>query len=161
MNLRVIDFDILTRSFQPYVDGYLNIEQEKKRLIDSIEPQKREMQSIINSSTSGIIVDELTQQKNIERFKVLQEELMKKDQEFKMALKEMRDDLNTSVYEQLSEIISEWSAQNDIDLVTGKMEVIFAKDSIDATDEIVQILKEKNLFHLEVTQESNQEDYQI
>lgn len=161
MNLRVIDFDILTRSFQPYVDGYLNIEQEKKRLIDSIEPQKREMQSIINSSTSGIIVDELTQQKNIERFKVLQEELMKKDQEFKMALKEMRDDLNTSVYEQLSEIISEWSSQNDIDLVTGKMEVIFAKDSIDATDEIVQILKEKNLFHLEVTQESNQEDYQI
>lgn len=161
MNLRVIDFDILTRSFQPYVDGYLKIEQEKKKLIDSIEPQKREMQSIINSSTSGIIVDELTQQKNIERFKVLQEELMKKDQEFKMVLKEMRDDLNTSVYEQLSEIISEWSAQNDIDLVTGKMEVIFAKSSIDATDEIVQILKEKNLFHLEETQESNQEDYQI
>ena len=157
MNLRVIDFDILTRNFQPYIDGFLKIEEEKKKLIDSIEPQKKEMQSIITSSSSGIIMDETTQQRNVERFRVLQEELMKKDQEFKLTLKEMRDELNTSVYDQLSEIIEDWAKDNNIDLVTGKMEVIFAKDSIDATEEIIEILKSKNLHHTE----QSEQNYQI
>ncbi len=159
MNLRVVDFDILTRSFQPYVEGFIKIEQEKKKLIDSIEPQKKEMQSIISSSTSGLIIDEITQQRNVERFRVIQEELMKKDQEFKATLKEMRDDLNTSVYDQLSEIITDWANSNDIDLVMGKMEVVFAKDSVDSTEQIIQILKDKSLYHIE--EEKNQEDYQI
>lgn len=155
MKLRVVDFDILTRSFQPYVDGYISIEKEKKNLIDSIEPQKKEMQSIINSSSSGLIMDEMTQRRNVERFKIIQEELMKKDQEFKTKLKEMRDNLNTSVYDQLSSIITDWSIQNEIDMVMGKMEVVYANNTVDITNQIIDILKEKELFH---TQEDKKEE---
>jgi hypothetical protein len=155
MKLRAVDFDTLTRGFQPYIDGYLNIEAEKKSLIESIQPQKKEIEAIIASSSSGLIVDEMTQKRNVERFRVLQEELMKKDQEFKIRLKDMKDELNTSVYDQLSEIITEWSKENSIDMVIGKMEVVYCNDECDVTDEIVEILRTKGLY-----QEENKEEYQ-
>jgi Skp family chaperone for outer membrane proteins len=145
MELRVIDFDILTRNFQPYVNGYKNIESEKRAMLDSIQPVRSEMEEIMRSSAS--ILDEVSQQKNAERFRVLQESLMKSDGEFKIKLKELQEDLNTSVYDQLSEIISIWSKENSINLVMGKMEVIFNTDDIDATEDILSIIKEKNLFY--------------
>lgn len=155
MKLRAVDFDTLTRGFQPYIDGYLKIEAEKKSLVDSIQPQKKEIESIITSASSGLIVDEMTQKRNVERFKVLQDELMKKDQEFKTVLKEMRDELNTSVYDQLSEIITEWAKENSIDIVTGKMEVVYCSDECDSTNDIVEILRTKGLY-----QEEKKEEYQ-
>ena len=155
MKLRAVDFDTLTRGFQPYIDGYLKIEAEKKSLVDSIQPQKKEIEAIIASSSSGLIVDEMTQKRNVERFKVLQDELMKKDQEFKTMLKEMRDELNTSVYDQLAEIITEWAKENSIDMVTGKMEVVYCSDECDSTNDIVEILRTKGLY-----QEEKKEEYQ-
>jgi Skp family chaperone for outer membrane proteins len=80
---------------------------------------------------------------------------MKKDQEFKIRLKDMKDELNTSVYDQLSEIITEWSKENSIDMVIGKMEVVYCNDECDVTDEIVEILRTKGLY-----QEENKEEYQ-
>ena len=147
MELRVIDFDILTRNFQPYVDGYKNIESEKRSMLDSIKPVREEMESIMKSSTS--VLDEVSQQKNVERFRLLQESLMKSDSEFKVKLKEMQEDLNTSVYDQLSEIISVWANENSINLVMGKMEVIFNTDNIDATEDILSVIKEKGLIYKE------------
>ena len=145
MELRVIDFDILTRNFQPYVDGYKNIESEKRAMLDSIQPVRSEMESIMKSSDS--ILDEVSQQKNVERFRFLQDSLMKSDGEFKAKLKGLQEDLNTSVYDQLSEMISIWANENSINLVMGKMEVIFNTDNIDATEDILSVIKEKDLFY--------------
>jgi Skp family chaperone for outer membrane proteins len=150
MELRVIDFEVLTRNFQPYVDGYKNIESEKRNMLESIEPSRKEMQAIITRSQSGLIVDEMSQKRDMEKFKQLQESLMKVDTEFKAQLKEMSEDLNTSVYEQLSVIIDEWATANSIDLVMGKMEVIFNTSNIDATDTILEVIKQKELFYTEV-----------
>lgn len=148
MELRVIDFDILTRNFQPYVDGYKNIESEKRKMLDSIQPVKKEMEAIMKSAAS--ILDEVSQQKNAERFRVLQDSLMKSDSEFKIKLNGMQEDLNTSVYDQLSDIISVWANENSINLVMGKMEVIFNTDDIDATEDILSVVKEKGLLYKEV-----------
>ena len=150
MELRVIDFEVLTRNFQPYVDGYKNIESEKRKMLESIEPSRKEMQEIIKRSQSGLIVDELTQKRDMEKFKQLQESLMKADTDFKTQLKEMSEELNTNVYDQLSVIIDEWATANSIDLVMGKMEVIFNTSSIDATDVILEVIKQKGLFYTEV-----------
>lgn len=160
MKLRAIDFDSLTRGFQPYIDGYLKIEAEKKSLIESIQPQKKEIESIIISSSSGLMVDEITQKRNVERFRVLQEELMKKDQEFKTILKEMKDDLNNSVYDELSQIITDWAKENSIDIVTGKMEVVYCNDECDVTNDIIEILKTKGLYK-EEKKEENKEEYSL
>jgi Skp family chaperone for outer membrane proteins len=149
MELRVIDFEVLTRNFQPYVDGYKNIESEKRRMLESVEPSRKEMQDIIKRSQSGLIVDEMSQKRDMEKFKQLQDTLMKADNEFKSQLKEMSEDLNTSVYEQLSVIVDAWASANSIDLVMGKMEVIFNTDKVDATNEIMEIIKQKELFYTE------------
>lgn len=149
MELRVIDFEVLTRNFQPYVDGYKNIESEKRKMLESVEPSRKEMQAIITRSQSGLIVDEMSQKRDMDKFKQLQETLMRADNDFKAKLKEMSEDLNTSVYDQLSVIIDEWAKSNSIDLVMGKMEVIFNTEKVDATNDILEIIKQKNLFYTE------------
>ena len=150
MELRVIDFEVLTRNFQPYVDGYKNIESEKRSMLESVEPSRKEMQDIIKRSQSGLIVDEMSQKRDMEKFKQLQDALMKADSEFKSKLQEMSEELNTSVYDQLSVIIDEWAKANSVDLVMGKMEVIFNTEKIDATNNIMEIIKQKGLFYTEV-----------
>jgi Skp family chaperone for outer membrane proteins len=146
MELRVVDFDILTRSFQPYVDGIMNIESEKRKMLDSVEPARKEMQSIISRQTSGLIMDESSQKRDAEKFRQLQDSLMKSDVEFKKKLREMQEDLNSEVYSQLSEIISVWSKENSIHLVMGKMEIVYNTDELDVTEQILHIIKEKGLF---------------
>ena len=118
------------------------------------------MESIIKSSAS--ILDEVSQQKSAERFKVLQDSLMKSDNDFKYKLKGLQEDLNTSVFEQLSEIVSVWAKENSINLVMGKMEVIFNTDDIEATEDILSIIKEKDLFYkVEVTEDDKVEDDKV
>ena len=150
MELRVIDFEILTRNFQLYVDGYKEIESEKRRMLESIDPDKKEMDSIIKRSQSGIVLDEASQKRDVEAFRQIQEKLMKLDQDFKRKLKDMSDELNNNVYNELSIIIEEWAKANSINLVMGKMEVIFNTDDIDATEEIIEIIKEKGMYYTEV-----------
>ena len=62
----------------------------------------------------------------------------------------MSDELNTNVYEQLAVIVEEWSKANSINLVMGKMEVIFNTDDIDATEQMLEAIKEKGLYYTEV-----------
>jgi Skp family chaperone for outer membrane proteins len=149
MELRVIDFEVLTRNFQPYVDGYKEIESEKRKMLESVDPDKKEMETIIKRSQSGLVLDEASQKRDMEAFRQIQEKLMKLDQDFKRKLKEMSDELNTNVYDKLSVIIDEWAKTNSINLVMGKMEVIFNTDDIDATDQILEVIKEKGLFYTE------------
>ena len=150
MEIRVIDFEILTRNFQPYVDGYKNIESEKRKMLESVDPEKKEFESIIKRAQSGILMDESSQKRDSERLRQLQENLMKLDMEFKKTIKSMTDDLNSQIYDQLSIIVDEWAKQNNIDLVMGKMEVIFNTDKIEVTNQILDLIKEKNLFYTEV-----------
>lgn len=146
MNLKVIDFDILTKNFKPYVEGIKNIDSEKRSMLDSIQPVKKEMESILSKSQSGLILSDVDQKRDVDRFRYLQDSLMKSDMEFKNKLKSMSDELNSTVYEQLSKIISEWSLINSIDIVIGKMEVVFNLNEHEITNDIIEILKEKNLF---------------
>jgi Skp family chaperone for outer membrane proteins len=118
-------------------------------MLSSIDPEKKEMETIIKRSQSGVILDENSQRKDMERFKEIQDKLMKLDMDFKKQLKEMSEDLNTSVYDQLSVIVEEWSKANSINLVMGKMEVIFNTEDIDATEQILEVIKEKGMFYTE------------
>jgi len=149
MEIRVIDFEELTKSFIPYIDGYKEIESEKRRMIDSIEPDRKKMESIIRRSQSGLVIDELSQKRDVEEFKSIQEKLMKLDTEFKHKLKEMNENLNSDVYDKISVIVSNWANKNSVDLVIGKMEVIFNTDKIDITNQIIEVLKEDKLYYEE------------
>jgi Skp family chaperone for outer membrane proteins len=155
MNIKVIDFQILTRHYKNYQDGVSVIESEKEKFLEKLEPIKKEMNAIISAASAGLIMDNNSQQKRAEDFQRLQSEAIEMDREFKISLKKMTDDLNEKVYDELSEIINDWSISNNIDLVTGKMEVIYCNDKYDATNSILDILKEKDLYvEVEIKKES-------
>lgn len=146
MKIRIADFEILTRNYKVFVDGKTKINERKDFFLKKIEPLRKDMESIIKSANSSLIVDQSSQQQRMERFKQLQEEAMRYDNEFKQEFKKMNDELTLNVYNDLEKIISEWAEKNDIDLVTGKMEVVFVKPEFNVTDQILEVLKEKDLY---------------
>jgi hypothetical protein len=54
--------------------------------------------------------------------------------------------LNKKTFDELSSFVNEWAKENSIDLITGKMEVVYANDKFDATNSILEILKSKDLY---------------
>lgn len=146
MILRVIDFQILTSNYKNYKDGVSKIKEKEKEFLKKIDPIKKEMNEIIKYAQSGLIVDEQSQKAKSEKFQQLQQEALSLDNDFKFEIKKMSDDLNEKCYDELSDIIEKWSIDNKIDLVIGKMEVVFNKPEFESTGDILEILKEKNLF---------------
>jgi Skp family chaperone for outer membrane proteins len=146
MEIRVINFEILTRHYKIYQDGIHHINNERKNFIQSIEPIRKEMNSFIALSTNGVIVDQKTQDDRNEKFQKLQNDLIEMDNEFKNLSKEMIDKLNIDSYDGLSKIINEWAIGSSIDMVTGSMEVVYLNPKFDSTNDILEILKEKDLF---------------
>ena len=68
------------------------------------------------------------------------------DNDFKSSMRKLHDELNKITFDELSDFVNTWANENSIDLITGKMEVVFANDKYDATNDILEILKEKNLY---------------
>ena len=152
MEFRVVDFEILTKNYKNYQEGIKNIDNEKKEFIRSLDPVKKEMESIINQMSSGLIIDEKTQREKEEKFKSLQDQALSIDNRFKVEMKKLHEDLNTKTFAELSEIIEEYSKSNNIDLVIGKMEVVYLVDKFEITEQILDILRTKDLFYEEVTE---------
>jgi len=153
MKLRVTDFEVITKNYSNYQEGIKRIEGEKKDFVKSLEPVKKEMESIISQMSSGIIMDETTQKEKEDKFRTLQEQAMNIDNQFKVEMRRLHDELNKKTFDELSEIIDEYSKQNDIDMVIGKMEVVYLKEEFEITNNILEILKEKNLFYTETETE--------
>ena len=147
MELRVVDFEILTKNYKNYQEGIKNIETEKQEFIKSLEPVKKEMENIIAQMSSGIIMDEKAQMEKEEKFKSLQDQAVGIDNQFKIEMRRLHEELNKSTYDDLSAIISEYSEANSIDLVIGKMEIVYLVDKFEITEQILEVLKEKDLFN--------------
>jgi Skp family chaperone for outer membrane proteins len=158
MNLKYVDFEKVTTHFVDYRNGVNEINEKKKEFLNEVEPIRKEMNSIISSTSTGLIVDNRTQQQKAERFQQLQSELMQKDGKFKSVLKQMQDELNSKTFESLQKIISNWATDNSVDVISSKMETIYVNDNYDATDNIIQLLKDTNLFiEVEIDTLENQE----
>lgn len=148
MELRVVDFEVLTKNYKNYQDGIKNIEEEKKSFIKSLDPVKKEMETIISQMSSGLIVDEKTQSEKEQKFKALQDQAVGIDNQFKVEMRRLHEELNKSTYNELSTIISEYSEANSIDLVIGKMEIVYLVDKFEITEQILEVLKEKDLINV-------------
>lgn len=148
MELRVVDFEVLTKNYKNYQDGIKNIEEEKKSFIKSLDPVKKEMESIIAQMSTGLVVDEKTQMEKEQRFKALQDQAVGIDNQFKVEMRRLHEELNKTTYDELSTIISEYSEANSIDLVIGKMEIVYLKDNFEITEQILEVLKEKDLINV-------------
>ena len=146
MEIRVVDFDVLTKNYTKYQDGIVTLAKLRNSFIERMDPIKAEMESIVNAANSGLILDRKSQEEKNAKFNDLQNEAMSIDNEYKMTMKKEQDQLNKETYEELSTLINEYVSDKDIDLVIGKMEVVFSKDNAEITDAIIDLLKQKNMF---------------
>jgi len=146
MEIRVVDFDVLTKNYTNYQEGILNLSNTRNSFIDRIEPIKKEMETIINAANNGLILDPKMQDENNKKFNEFQEEAMSIDNEYKATMRKLQDELNKRTYDELSTIINEWTDGKNVDLVMGKMEVVWVSEKNDITNDILSILKDKNLY---------------
>jgi Skp family chaperone for outer membrane proteins len=146
MEIRVVDFELLTRHFDKYQKGVAEIDKEKAQILESIEPMRREMQNIIAASQGGIIVDNLTQEQRMEKFQRLQSQMVEIDKDAKYKLSKMGQKLKEEVYEDIEKIVSEYSIKNSIDAVISKIETVYAGEKFEITSQILEVFKEMNIF---------------
>jgi len=146
MEIRVLDFEILTKNYKNYQDGIKSIAGEKNQFITKLGPIKTEMEKIINASKSGIILDPNAQSQQEQKFSELQQEAMMIDNDYKSKMRQLHDSLNKTTFDELTVFITNWAEENSIDLITGKMEVVYANEKLDATNYILEILKDNNLY---------------
>ena len=141
MIINVVDFEKLTAVYKPYKDGVEEVNKERQKFLEKLEPIRVEMQDLIKSFSIG---QENVQEKEI-RYSELQEQAYSLDEEFKQKAMEMKDSLNEKTFNELSAIINEFTENKEIDMVIGKMEVVSVKPEFEITDNIIELLKQKNL----------------
>lgn len=142
MEIRVIDFEVLTRHYIKYQEGLNEINELKNTFMKRIEPFRKEMQNLmIAAQTDSEVLKE-----RMDRFEELKQGAIEIDQQYKSQAGEMQDKLTKSTYGDLEQIISEWTELNSIDLVIGKIEVVCLNAKYESTNDILEILKERNLF---------------
>lgn len=145
MIINVVDFERLTSVYKPYIDGVGEINKERDNFVEKLEPIRKEMQDLIKSFTSNIEIPGEDKQKKEIRYSELQEQAYSLDEEFKEKAREMKDELNEKTFNELSAIIDEFIENKEVDMVIGKMEVVFVKPEYEITDGIIELLKTKNL----------------
>jgi Skp family chaperone for outer membrane proteins len=143
MNIKVVDFEILSRHYVKYQEGITKIEQVKEEFVKRLDPFRDEMQELLKTSMTA---DEETQKASAERFQILQEEGMQIDEEFKHKMRQMNDELSKGIYNDLERIITEWASSKDVDMVIGSTEVVFLKQEHYVTSYIIDLLKERELY---------------
>ena len=146
MEIRVIDFGIITQHYKTYREGMDLIEIEKDFYIESLQPLKKELQNLMINSSNSSIYDRRLREQKADKFESLQKDALELEANFNEKIKKMNDQITIKVFKELELIIKDWAENNRIDLVTSKMEVIFNSPQTEATQEIIQILKDKNLF---------------
>lgn len=143
MNIKVVDFEILSRHYVKYQEGVNQIELVKQEFVKRLDPFKEEMQELLKTSMTA---DEKTQRESAERFQILQEEGMLIDDEFKHQMRQMNDELSKQIYSDLEGIITEWAASREVDMVIASTEVVYLKQEHYVTNYIIDLLKLKELY---------------
>lgn len=146
MEFRVVDFEKVTHHYKLYQDGVQKIEDYKSEIVKKVEPIRKEMQNIIAAAQSGIVIDNLSEQQRMQRFQSLQQELLSVDKDAKIEISEMRDKMTKEVYAELEKMITDWSISNNVNVVIGKLEVVYVSDEFNITDVVLEMLKERNEY---------------
>jgi hypothetical protein len=76
MEIRIVDFELLTRHYTNYQNGLNEIEDEKTKFLEKVEPFRKEMQNIIISTQGGIVLDNLSQEQRVQKFQSLQQDAL-------------------------------------------------------------------------------------
>jgi Skp family chaperone for outer membrane proteins len=154
MKIYVVDFEEVLKNFTYYHESLKKIQSEKQKFADEIESIKKDMESIINGSK--LIIDDKTKMDQALKFKELQAKAIKLESDFRNDIVEFQNKELESNFENISEIVKEWSNKAEIDIVINKSQAIYTSDKYNATESIIEVLKIKNLYH-----EYNESEYLV
>jgi len=145
MKTYILDFEEVLKNFTPYHESLKSIQKDKQDFADLIDGIKKEMETIINSSKS-LILDDATNQKNQMRFRELQTKAVQAESEFRANIVTKQNDELEKNFQQIIELVNDWSKENDIDLVVNKNTVVFVKPEFEITQKIVDLIKSKGFY---------------
>lgn len=146
MDIKFIDFELVTRHYKNYREGVDKLLSDKEKFTKEVDPIRTRINSIINEISSNIVTDQRTDVEKNKEFKQLQNKLIAKNKEFEESFEKKQTDLNKQIYSDLSKIIEEYSNKNNINVVMSKIETVYVQDDLDITNNILDVLKEKNLW---------------
>lgn len=147
MKIYSVDFEQVVKNYKNYVSQMLDLEQVKMQHQSEMDVFKKDMESIIASANSGLIIDENIQKANIQKFKDLQMSASKKENEFRTKFTESQSSIMESTFEAVSEIVSDYAKATSIDMIVSKSQLVFVRDEFDLTSSIIEVLKEKELYY--------------
>ena len=145
MKTYILDFEEVLKNFTPYHESLKSIQKDKQDFADLIDGIKKEMETIINSSKS-LNLDDATNQKNQMRFRELQTKAVQAESEFRANIVTKQNDELEKNFQQIIELVNDWSKENDIDLVVNKNTVVFVKPEFEITQKIVDLIKSKGFY---------------
>ena len=90
MEIRVVNYEMVLESYQPYIDGVEKLESYKSDFTKKVESIKSEMEQIVSSSRL-LVLDQSTKEKNSMRIRELQAEGMRLESEFRSTISEAQN----------------------------------------------------------------------
>ena len=149
MKIYVVDFEQVLKNFVQYHESLKLIQTEKDKFASDIEKIKKEMEGII--SASRLLVDEKSQMEQATKFKELQAKAIKLESEFRAQIVDIQNAELEKNFSEVSEIVKEWSQTEQIDLVINKTQTLFVNTQWDATEAIIEVLKNRNLVNFKTS----------
>jgi Skp family chaperone for outer membrane proteins len=145
MTTYILDFEEVLKNFEPYHQSLKELQKDKKEFADLIEKIKKEMESILASQKS-LILDEALNRKNQERFRELQTQAVRAEQDFRNNLMAKQNSELEKNFKLVIDIVNDWSEENSVDLVVNKSSIVFVNPKFEITNQIIEVVKSKNLF---------------
>jgi Skp family chaperone for outer membrane proteins len=145
MTTHILDFEEVLRNFEPYHVSLKSIQKEKKEFSELIDAIKVEMETILSGSKS-LILDDATNQKNQMRFKELQNKAMQAESEFRSNIVARQNEEVEKNFQQIMDIVQEYSIENSLDLVVNKSTVVYVNPKLEITQQIIEVVKQKELY---------------
>ena len=103
------------------------------------------METILSGSKS-LILDDATNQKNQMRFKELQNKAMQAESEFRSNIVARQNEEVEKNFQQIMDIVQEYSIENSLDLVVNKSTVVYVNPKLEITQQIIEVVKQKELY---------------
>jgi Skp family chaperone for outer membrane proteins len=145
MTTHILDFEEVLRNFEPYHVSLKSIQKEKKEFSELIDAIKAEMETILSGSKS-LILDDATNQKNQMRFKELQNKAVQAESEFRSNIVAKQNEEVEKNFQQIMDIVQEYSVENSLDLVVNKSTVVYVNPKLEITQQIIEVVKQKDLY---------------
>jgi len=144
MEIRVVNYEMVLESYQPYIDGVEKLESYKSDFTKKVESIKSEMEQIVSSSRL-LVLDQSTKEKNAMRIRELQAEGMRLESEFRSTISEAQNKILEDCFKDIGSLVSNWAGEMKIDLVLNSNSYIWASDKIDVTSDIIEVIMKRGL----------------